>query len=193
MKKISNEGHVHGVVRKIYRDALELDWEHRSPREHTEQYQRWLADPRVGGVMAEWMAPDEQRVWIKDGPMKEFARALAGEGAYASFLSTHPRSPHEVVSRTMGAGWLPLEGSTDVKPLRCDANKAGETMRILWGPAKDFKHLLWAALEQWHAMPTRPLRVAVFDSVTKPLGDGERCRLGQIAERCRVPLSFIRL
>jgi hypothetical protein len=192
-KKVSNDQHVAGVVQRIYADAQRLDWEHRSQREHTEQYARWLADPNVGGVLSDWMSPEEQRVWLKDVPMKEFARALAGEGPFAAYLSNHPRSPRLVVAQVLGDKWQLVVGSNDVKPLRCDASNGSQTVRVLWGPAKDFKHLLWAALEAWESTPKRSLRVAVFDTVSGPLARRERERLEKIAGRCQIEVAFIRL
>jgi hypothetical protein len=192
-RKVSNESHVAGVVQRVYDDAQRLDWEHRSHREHTEQYARWIADPKVGGVLSEWMSPEEQRVWLKDGPMKEFARALAGEGAFATYLNDHPRSPKVVVARALGDGWSPVNGSSNVKPLRCEATNGVQTIRLMWGPARDFKYLLWAALEMWDANPNRVVSVAVFDTLTNPLNRPERDRLEKIAARCQIAVVFVRL
>lgn len=193
MKKVSNAKHVDTVVRKVYADALELDWEHCNQREHTEQYARWLNDPQVGGLLSQWMAPEDQRVWLKDGPMKEFARALAGEGTYALYLTDHPRSPVQLVQRAMGAGWLVVPGTSSVKPLQCDAVMGPQLVRLFWGPAKDFKHLLWAALEHGHRSPMKEARVVVFDSTTRPLSDSEKMKLSQISIRCKIPLTLVRL
>lgn len=192
-KKISNDTHIINVVRRVYADAQRLDWEHRSHQDHTKQYAQWLADPSVGGVLSEWMSPEEQRVWLKDSPMKEFARALAGEGPFAAYLSEHPRSPRVVVTRVMGDGWQPVAGSSDIKPLRCDATNGAQTVCVIWGPAKDFKHLLWAALETWESNPKRALRLAVFDTVPNPLAHHEKARLQKIAGRCQIEVAFIRL
>jgi hypothetical protein len=192
-KKVTNVKHEAGVIKRIYADAQNLDWEYRSQREHTDQYARWLADPCVGGVLSEWMSPEDQRVWLKDGPMKEFARALAGRGPFAEYLTEHPRSPKVVVARLLGDGWQPLAGSDGVKPLRCDASNGTQTICIVWGPAKDFKHLLWAALEAWEESATRSLRIAVFDTVSSPLPRQEQDRLRRIAGRCQVDVAFVRL
>lgn len=193
MKKVSNPQHVDSVVRKVYADALELDWEHCTLREHTEQYARWLEDPAVGGILSQWLAPEDQRVWLKDGPMKEFSRALAGEGAYALYLTDHPRAPLKLVQRALGTDWAVVPGSSSVKPLQCDAMRGSERIRLFWGPAKDFKHLLWAALDQGQRSPKHNCRMVVFDSATRPLSAGERTKLNDIAKRCNVALALVRL
>jgi hypothetical protein len=192
-RKVTNDRHVAEVVRKVYDDAQRLEWEYLSQREHTEQYARWLADPQVGGVLADWMSPEEQRVWLKDGPMKEFARALAGEGPFASHLSVHPRSPKVVVSRVLGDGWWPIPGSIGVKPLRCEASNGSSKVMLFWGPSRDFKHLLWAAVDAWECNPDLSLRVAVFDTVSSPIARQERERLLRIAGRCSVDVAFVRV
>lgn len=193
MRRISNDLHVASVVRKVYEDAVRLDWEHCTHREHTEQYARWLNDPMVGGVLSQWMAPEDQRVWLKDGPLKEFSRALAGEGPFALYMNAHPRSPSEILLRALGGDWEVVLGSCTVKPLQCDARRGAQLVRIYWGPARDFKHLLWAALEQGYATPNRSHHVVVFDSATRPLTAPERQKLIAIAERCGLLFSLIRL
>lgn len=192
-RKVTNVEHVDSVVRKLYEDALRLDWEHQSQREHTEQYARWLTDPEVGGVLSSWMNPEEQRVWLKDGPLKEFARALAGEGPFAAYLDEHPRSPAVVVKRALGEPWSPVSGSIGVKPLRCRASDGARSVTLLWGPSRDFKHLLWAALEALDRSPKKPLAVAVFDTISAPFAAGEKERLSRIAVRCGVEVKFVRL
>lgn len=36
---------------EIYRQANDLDWEFLSNGEKTDQYRRWIEDPKVGGVL----------------------------------------------------------------------------------------------------------------------------------------------
>jgi len=188
MRKISNENHIAAIVRKIYTDAQELDWEHLTHGQHTEQYARWLADDAIGGVLTKWMNPEEARVWLKDGPMKEYARAFAGEGSFAKYLDEYPRAPATIVRKAL-PDWTVVAGTVRVKPLQCRATKGSVSLKVFWGPPRDFKHLLWAALEAGH----QPTKVIVFDTVANPLPDGERTRLLCIGKRCSVETIFIRL
>lgn len=192
MKRIEDQAKHEAVVRRIYADAQRLDWQHCSHSEKTAQYQRWLEDKQVGGVLEDWM-PGDIRVWIKDGPMKEFARAMAGEGEYARYLEVHPRSAAAVVLAAFGAGWRVRQDSEGVKPLRCIAERGTEAKRVFWGPPKDLKHLVWAALHASVAAPKEPVAVVVFDTIESPLTEPKKKLFSALAQRANVPISFIRV
>lgn len=192
MKRIENPEKADAVVRKVYEDAVKLDWLHCSQRDRSEQYERWLEDKNVGKVLDEWMTPAQQRVWLKDGPLKEFARALAGAGEFAKYLTAHPRAPTTIVAQALGPDWVVIKGSLRTKPLGCDARRGAETKRLLWGPAKDFKHLLWASLVSWERTNDDAALIVVFDTVEAPLSDAKKKRLRRIASRANVSLAFIR-
>jgi len=170
-----------------------MDWEHCTHQEHTEQYARWLESKDVGGILSQWMSPEEQRVWLKDGPMKEFARAMAGEGPFAFHLQHHPRSPSLIVERTLGPPWKLRHGSTGIKPLQCEASDGRKITKIFWGPAKDFKHLLWAALDAWQLTPDREMLIVVFDTMQNQITLAERNKLEAFGRRCQFKISFIRI
>lgn len=192
MKRIEDQAKHEAVVRRIYADARKLDWQHCSQSEKTAQYQRWLDDKEVGGVLKQWMDDGEIRVWIKDGPMKEFARAMAGKGDYADFLDVHPRSASSIISAAFGAGWRVRPKSERVKPLSCVAERSDESKRVFWGPHKDLKHLLWAALSASASKPNEVVEVVVFDTLEGPLTDAARKQLAAVAARANIPISFVR-
>src|SRR5690242_9697814 len=133
VSRVLNDRRITSVVRRVYEDAQRLDWESFSMRDRTAQYARWLADPKVGGVLSNLMSLHHQRLWLKDGLMKEFSRALAGEGPFAGYLREHPRHPAIVVARVLGKDWQPVAGSTAIKPLQCKATNGTRVVRVLWG------------------------------------------------------------
>ncbi len=192
-RKVSNDRHVAEVVKKLYVDAAKLDWEHLSGSDKTTQYAAWLEDREVGGVLGQWMSPEEARVWIKDGPMKEYARALAGVGAFAEYLDDHPRGPRVLVAATLGDGWHVVSGSEGVKPLHCDAVNGDSTVRLIWGPSRDFKHLLWAGLEASDRRRQVRVRIAVFDTLADPTTRGAKAKQQRFCERCGLELCHVRL
>ncbi len=192
MKRIEDQAKHKAVVRRIYADARRVDWEHCSQSAKTAQYQRWLEDKDVGGVLKQWMDDGEIRVWIKDGPMKEFARAMAGKGTYAAFLDVHPRSASFIVSAALGTGWRVRPKSEREKPPSFVAERSDASKRVFWGPHKDLKHLLWAALSASASKPDESVVVVVFDTLEGPLTDGDRKQLAAIAARANVPISFVR-
>lgn len=179
------------VIRRLYADAERIDWENLSVSEKSKQYQRWLADEEVGVELlkfkpSEWAV----RVWIKDGPMKEYSRAVLGVGPNALYVENPRCTPDSVVRAILGVGWEVVPGSVEVKPARCRASgEEGETI-VIWGKNEDFKFLLYGALELLVGGEKAP-RIAVVESVANPTGKAERASKGKIADHCGVGLRFI--
>lgn len=182
-----------GVVRRLYSDAASLGWASLTPLQRTRQYDAWLDDPDVGGVLQRELTRERARVWIKDGPMKEYARAVAGVGRYAKFIEGGGSQMEWVVSSAFGAPWAPVPASLRLKPLRCIAQSGSETRLLVWGPPRDFKHLLWAALEATDA-PDGPQAVV---AVVVPSGQGispfDRERQRRLGHRCDVLVRHLQL
>lgn len=180
------------VVRCLYQDAQRLDWIHLSMSERRRQYAAWLEAPEVGGVLIQFLSREGARVWIKDGPMKEFARATAGVGRFASFVDQTGRGPAEMTKLALGAEWVVVDGSVGIKPLHCLAEREAEQRFLCWGPPKDFKHLLWAALSA-ATLDNQAARVVVVERVGQELRAAERRRFEQLCRRCSLEFSSVRL
>lgn len=134
------------VVRALYADANQLGWTTLGPQAKTVAFNRWVEDPRVGGRLAGYMSPEQARLWIKDGPMKEYARAMRGAGRFAELGRQGGTSPQDIVNRALGAG-AQIQGNVGTKPPHCLAtNRDGTTAYVTWGDTSSLKHLLWAAL-----------------------------------------------
>lgn len=194
MQRIPNREQEERVVRKIYSEALHMDWEHRSDQEHTEQYGKWLDDPEVGGVLEGygWLR-DQQRVWLKDVPMKEFARARAGKGPFAKLLPEHPTSAEVIVREALGPSWDVKPGSKQTKPLNCIAESGTEEIKLFWGPNRDLRHLLWAAFVYWSKTDTDKLMIVVHDTVEAPLSAEDRAFLKRLAGRIGMCTRVVRV
>ena len=192
-RKISNEKHLVRVVRKLYEDAQRIDWEHITLSNKTTRYASWLDDPEVGGILDQWMSPEEARVWIKDGPMKEYARALAGFGAFAHYLEEHPRGPSAMVRAAFGTSWSPIPGTEGSKPLHCVATDSSKALSFIWGPSRDFKHLLWAALEASDSKTGHDVQIAVFYTVAYPTTTATRAQQIRFGKRCGFSVIHIKL
>jgi hypothetical protein len=180
------------VTRKLYLNASEIDWENLSGAEKTAQYRRWVADPQIGGELTRFLAEDSARVWIKDGPMKEYARAQFGVGPFAHLVQALRCTPKTVVAAVHGSGWRVLDDSIGVKPARCVASgPGGEESLVLWGNRAAFKHLVWAALEGAVDKEERPVTIAVVESAARPTPTSERARFTAIAARCGFTVRHI--
>jgi len=179
------------VIKRLYADAGRIDWENLSVAEKTKQYANWLEDEEVGGELLRFK-PSEPgvRVWMKDGPMKEYSRAILGVGPNAGYVD-HPRcTPESVVRATLGAEWAVVPGSVEVKPARCWAGGPEGEKVVIWGNREDFKYFVFAALELL-VSGVEAACIAVVEAAANPTANAERERMSQIAERCGIDLRFV--
>jgi len=181
------------VVERLYTSASSLGWEGVSPGDRTAQYAIWLEDPEIGGVLQQYMTIDRARVWLKDGPMKEYARARMGVGKYSALVRTGRAEPAALVRQALGEGWELVPGTTGIKPLHATAARGDERVNIFWGPVKDFKHLLWAALEAMDDPGAPPATVIVIETLAQPATTAEKHRQTRFAQRCGFSLAHIRI
>ncbi|MEU8048487.1 hypothetical protein [Micromonospora haikouensis] len=180
------------IVRFLYADARELDWDHLTDTEKSASYDQWAQDPRFTDRLSLWIkTPQERRVWIKDGPMKEYARARNGVGKYAAILDSPTAEVRDHVRMALGAGWEVDPNTLQIKPLRVLARRADETIRFAWAPAKDFKHLVWAALKAEAYGDSDPWILCVVSSFAKPIKREDRLFHEKIGERCGLRVAHI--
>lgn len=134
------------VVRAIYADADRLGWQTLPLADRTAAFNRWIEDERVGGPLTRFMTPEQARSWIKDGPMKEYGRALRGAGRFAEYGRQGGTGPADVVRQALGPAATVVDGSVGSKPLHCLGEVNGTTTFVAWGDNRNFKNLLWAGL-----------------------------------------------
>jgi hypothetical protein len=180
------------VVRRLYEEAERLDWIHMPLNERRRQYAAWLEAPTIGGVLTQFLSRESARVWIKDCPMKEFARAVAGVGRFAPFVGNTGRGPLEMIQLSLGSEWVLVQGSFGIKPLHCLAEAQNQRRYICWGPPKDFKHLLWAALGAAESKKV-PARIVVVERIGQEMRGVDRTRFERLVARCSLEFSSLRL
>lgn len=179
------------VVRKLYADAKELDWATLTPQQHSAQYGKWVADAEVGGRLREYLPDAEVRVWIKDGPMKEWSRSLSGVGKYADLVEETDDVPSKLVRKALGTDWESDRSTIRTKPLRIVACKGEDETVVTWAAAKDLKHLIWAALTADAEGDARPWVVCVVETFTRPTPANERNAHLRLAKRCGLRLIHV--
>jgi len=167
----------------LYRDAARLDWQHITDAERSRQYAAWLADEDVGAPLIGLLGREGARVWMKDGPLKEYSRALAGVGVYARYADQASVGPDALVEAALGDEWRVVADSFGIKPLHCLVEREDERTYVAWGPARDFKHLIWACLRALDAN-TASAKVVVLESVERPTPYAARNFHHRIARRC---------
>ncbi len=179
------------VVARLYSDAKELDWGSVTPQGRTAQYSLWVNDPEVGGRLREFVSDSQARLWIKDGPMKEWSRALSGIGKYAEFVEESEDVPATLVRKTLGPDWEVVSSSIAVKPMRVAARCGEEEAVLTWGKARDFKHLVWAALTASVEGDARDWTLCVVETFTNPTPTNQKHAHERMARRCGLAVRHV--
>lgn len=181
------------VVTHLFADAERLKWTYMNATQRSRQYKEWLQDPRIGGKLGHFMASEQARVWIKDGPMKEFSRAIHGQGKYGHLIAGRAPSPELIVRKALGDEWQVLAGSQKIKPLRVTAYRGDEEVTFAWGPVRDFKHLIWAALSALAAGEGRSWVLCLTASFVNPTPRNVQAHNLRLAERCGLRVVHLSL
>jgi hypothetical protein len=178
------------VITELYRQAAELDWELLPASVKKLQYRKWVEDPRVGGRLHEFLDDHRIGTWIKDTPMKEYARAQEGFGTMAPFaVSRYVPGPEPLVKTTLGDHWEVKRGSLDEKPMHCLAVSEHTERYVCWGKPTAFRDLTWAALNKAIAMPTRPMIIVTLQDHLA-VSVAERALQQSIADRCGIDICY---
>ncbi|MBO4269088.1 hypothetical protein [Microbispora triticiradicis] len=178
------------VIIELYRQADELDWELLPVTQKKNQYRKWIEDPRVGGILKSFFDEHRMGTWIKDTPMKEYARAQEGFGSLAKYARSRFPGPSSLVERALGSDWKVIEGSVNEKPMNCLATNGSRDRYICWGRPNTFRDLVWAALNKAITMAENPLIVVTLqDGIV--LSKSEKVFHQAIASHCGVDVKHI--
>lgn len=178
------------VISELYRQADELDWELLSSAEKNAQYTKWIDDPAIGGILTRFREAGSARVWIKDTPMKEYARAQEGFGPFAKYAHSRYARPEDFVSRALGAPWAVVNKSVGEKPMHCTATDGSRKRYICWGRPAVFKDLVWAALTQVVKTSQKPLIIVTLrDGLTLPAT--EKAFQLSVANHCQLDIQHL--
>jgi hypothetical protein len=178
------------VLRELYRQVESLDWEDITSREKTGYYARWVEDPAIGGELADYYTAEGMRVWLKDVPLKEYARALEDFGSYAKYTTKRLSPPSEFIPTVLGDAWAVLPGSIGEKPMHCLVTNGAQQRYVCWGKPSAFRDLLWAAVNKALGSTTRPMMV-VYLREGKSLSPRQKHLHERIAEHCTLDLAYV--
>jgi hypothetical protein len=183
---------VESVVKALYAAADRLDWEHLPAGARTNQYDEWVSDAEIGGVLTRYMSSENARSWIKDGPMKEYGRARLGAGRYAEFGSSRGPTPDQLVTHALGSDAAIVEDSVGVKPFHCLATVDGVTTYVAWESAKNLRHLVWASISYLADHPSHAACIIILESLEHPATQTDKTRHERIADRCSITIKYYR-
>lgn len=168
------------VISEVYRQADDMDWDGLTDRQHTKIYDAWLDDPSIGQQLTRFLTRERARVWLKDVPMKEYARARYGIGPYAVLASSRFPNADQIARQVLGEGWRAVDGTIVEKPNRCVVTNGREKRLMMWGPPKTLRDIVWAGINaRADDDPTPLLVVAVHQGHI--LDEGEKRRHAQLA------------
>lgn len=176
------------VVKILYADADNLDWERLPAQTKSAQYNRWVEDPRVGGLLARYIP--NPHLWIKEVPLKEYARALEDIGRFTMFTGLHYAPPAEFITHAFGARWRFVPDTVSDKPPNCLATDGSTRRYICWGPPNQLKDLLWAALTLG-IKHEGPPGIALSVRTEAEIDAADRRRHEVLGGRCGVEVRYI--
>jgi hypothetical protein len=160
------------VLVELIRQLDEMKWEELAASDTSTWYHRFVRDENIGGRLVQYMSEAEIRVWIKDGPAKDYRRALEGRGSYAQYTTRAFPGPEFIVRVALGVGWTLVADSVEEKPMRCLAQSKSQVKFLIWGPTKSLKDLVWHAMVKLAENPHTAITLVVTrPSVTRLTGD----------------------
>ncbi|MBM7775981.1 hypothetical protein JOD54_006185 [Actinokineospora baliensis] len=175
------------VCRELYRQVHALDWESLGDQQKTEQYSLWVDHPAIGGELADHYTAEGMRVWLKDGPMKEYTRALEGVGSYAAYAVKRLADIGETIREAIGPEWRTVPGTRAEKPMHMDITDGTVRRYMCWGQPQTFRDLLWAAVRVAIGAPERPL-ILITLREGRSLESTEEVFQDKVAAHCGVDL-----
>lgn len=178
------------VVTALYADADRLGWETLPLQERSRVYSRWVEDQKIGAVLAKYMTPEAARLWVKDGPMKEYARARRGTGRYARFGREAGTTSLDIVWTALGNEATVVEGSEGTKPAHCRAVVGEGEVYVTWDQARNFRNLLWAALRA--AVDGQDAHIVVLEPPDRVTPSDEMQLHKTLAVRCGLTVHHMR-
>jgi len=134
------------IVAEVYRQASDLDWDGLTDRQRSAIYDRWLDDPAIGGELTRFLTRERARVWLKDVPMKEYARARNGIGSFSDLVTIRFPDPGQIAKQVLGVDWLALDWTIREKPNRCVISDGQGQRLMIWGPPRTLRDLVWAGI-----------------------------------------------
>jgi hypothetical protein len=172
------------VITEVYRQAGVMDWDGLTDKQRSAIYDRWLDDPAIGGELTRFLSRERARVWLKDVPMKEYARARSGIGSFADLVTVRFPGPAQIARQVFGGQWDAVNGTIREKPNRCLISDEQNERLMIWGPPKVLRDLVWAGITSV-ADGREPAPVIVVASPQgETVGQGEmkrHIRIGEIA------------
>jgi hypothetical protein len=178
------------VLRQLFRQVASLDWDELPSRRKTAYYTQWVEDPAIGGELADYYTAEGMRVWLKDGPLKEYVRALEDIGSYARYTTKRLSPASEFVCDVMGKTWTIVPGSIREKPMHCTVTDSEHERYVCWGKPNTFRDLLWAAVNKAPGAPTRPL-IVVYTLDGMDVDLRSRAHYQRITTHCSLDLAFV--
>lgn len=134
------------IIAEVYRQAGDMDWEGLTDRQRSAAYDRWLDDPAIGGELTRFLSRERARVWLKDVPMKEYARARSGIGSFADLVTVRLPGPGQIARQVLSGDWDAVHGTIREKPNRCVISNGQDMRLMIWGPPKVLRDLVWAGI-----------------------------------------------
>lgn len=102
----------------------------------------WIADPAIGGVLAEHLSSDEIHLWLRNQAILGHWRALHGFGPYRDLVAVRYQTPVEIVGETCGPDWHVRPETAKSMHSGCLATNGSDVRFVCWGSEARFDTML---------------------------------------------------
>jgi hypothetical protein len=119
------------VKRRLYAAADRIGWVYLPPQVKARYYENWTNDGHIGGILAQFIAKDRVRVYLKDTLLKDYARSTQSDPSKAL--------------RLLGLSETQIALEAYEKP---HGRRLQDGRIVCWGRAEDWKLILMAVYER---------------------------------------------
>jgi hypothetical protein len=176
------------IAAEVYRRAAALDWEGLTDKRRSTMYDCWLDEPSIGGKLTRFLSRERARVWLKDVPMKEYARARNAIGPFSDLVVSRFPGPGQIARQVLGSSWDMVDGTIREKPNRCEISNGRHERLMIWGPPKTLRDMVWAGINAVADREPDPLLVVTYSPGQAP-GLSEKNRHGLLKEITRLDIT----
>lgn len=132
------------IHERVWARADKVVWIRLGDQEKSRQYEEWIRDPLVGGVLGQFIDSRNVRVYLKDSVMKSYSRERINETSAAfAALSLN-------------------ENDSRLKFIKPHGIVFFDKKCVCWGPAKDWKSIVLSVFERSHRNPPAVPHAAIF-------------------------------
>lgn len=157
----------YSVRERVWTLADAAGWATLPDSVRSRKYEEWTRDPKIGGLLGNYVDPKQVRVYLKDSVIKPYTIARGGDQ-----------------TRPFRALRLPDDTITAEGYMKPHGRRLEDGRVVCWGQARDWKGVVLAVWERAHDQPGATPYAAVLTAATGQWAmDQLRAKAKELANR----------